>query len=1028
MSAQIAWMKVRFQYTPEVVLRCLAFVVEKVEMSMSYRWFLGLSAVWLVVGCSSRSSYEVTDEPYTGDKSESSATNSASTSVARDGGTSSASPDSATDTGSSDTSTERDASDAGDPFSQAPWSVAASHAEASFMAVHGSNSNNVWIVGADDGTGPIVLHFDGQSWERKQTGVRGDLWWVHTFDDGTAFLGGADATMLRYADGQFVRQRVPGFGKDIVFGVWGYSADDMYAVGSSGGMNGFIWHWDGREWVALPTPQGLPEDQHHDIPGFFKVWGNHEGVWIVGDQGVILHGAAETGFARVAPLSEKRLFTVHGNDTRTVFVGGDNSGVLMAGTNEGALTDETPSNCLLLQGTYVTPSGVAWATGADGFMYRQPAAGQQWELVDTALATPIQSLHGMWVSPEGAVWAVGGNVLSSDLNQGALVYRGPEIPSWTWEAPAVMPPACPANQVDPAPDTSIARRWNEQLLGAIRRDVPQPTVHARNLFHTSVAIWDAWATYDDVATGYVTTEKQPLPDDLDAARQEAISYAAYRVLLHRYQRAAGGATSAVCFQAFLNKLGYDAADSSTEGDSPRAVGNRIGQAVIDAFADDGANEANAYSDPAMYAPSNPLLIVDKPGVGANIVDPTQWQRLLLVKAVTQNGIELGAGAQPYIGAHWRDVTPFGLVREQEGQTYFSDFQGPINLDDALVEAIVDVLHRSTQLDIEDGTMIDISPGAYGNNSLGTDDGAGHPVNTVTGQPYASNVVRRGDFTRVLAEFWADGPMSETPPGHWNALANSVSYSPGFERKLFGAGETVDQLTWDAHLYFALNGAVHDAAIAAWELKREYVTARPITLIRYMAEKGQRTDQDLPNYDPEGLPLIPGVLELITEETVQPGQRHAHLARYVGEVAVYSWQGEPGDRDHEIGGVGWIRALMWMPYQRRTFVTPAFPGYVSGHSTFSRAAAEVLTGLTGSEYFPDGLGEFVAPAGYLVFEAGPTAPVRLQWATYYDAADQAGQSRLWGGIHIRNDDFDGRRIGSVVGSRAIEQAKHYFNSP
>jgi hypothetical protein len=109
------------------------------------------------------------------------------------------------------------------------------------------------------------------------------------------------------------------------------------------------------------------------------------------------------------------------------------------------------------------------------------------------------------------------------------------------------------------------------------------------------------------------------------------------------------------------------------------------------------------------------------------------------------------------------------------------------------------------------------------------------------------------------------------------------------------------------------------------------------------------------------------------------------------------------------------------------VTPAFPGFVSGHSTFSRAAAEVLTSLTGSPFFPGGFAEFKCPQNkYLVFEIGPTTDVRLQWATYYDAADQAGQSRIWGGIHIEPDDFQGRKLGSLVGIEATARARTYFD--
>ena len=115
----------------------------------------------------------------------------------------------------------------------------------------------------------------------------------------------------------------------------------------------------------------------------------------------------------------------------------------------------------------------------------------------------------------------------------------------------------------------------------------------------------------------------------------------------------------------------------------------------------------------------------------------------------------------------------------------------------------------------------------------------------------------------------------------------------------------------------------------------------------------------------------------------------------------------------------------MPYQLSTFVTPSFQGYISGHSTFSRAAAEVMTGITGSEYFPGGLSEWTVKAGSFRIATGPSADVRLEWATYYDAADQAGSSRIYGGIHIAADDFAGRRIGSRVGKQAWALAERYF---
>jgi hypothetical protein len=227
------------------------------------------------------------------------------------------------------------------------------------------------------------------------------------------------------------------------------------------------------------------------------------------------------------------------------------------------------------------------------------------------------------------------------------------------------------------------------------------------------------------------------------------------------------------------------------------------------------------------------------------------------------------------------------------------------------------------------------------------------------------------------------------------------------------------------LYLALNGAVHDAAIAAWGLKGHYDSIRPISMIRYMGGLGQSSDPGAPSYNREGLPIVPGLIEVITRESSAPGQRHAALAAGVGKVAIRAWAGDPADPKTQTSGAAWMLAGNWVPYQLPTFVTPSFPAYASGHSTFSRAAAEVMTAFTGSEYFPGGVSGYTIKANSLKFEKGPTTDIRLEWATYYDAADQAGQSRIWGGIHIQADDFTGRIIGSQCGKEAWTLAQRFY---
>jgi hypothetical protein len=591
--------------------------------------------------------------------------------------------------------------------------------------------------------------------------------------------------------------------------------------------------------------------------------------------------------------------------------------------------------------------------------------------------------------------------------------------------PWVQTPACAATAATEHPDWTVARRWDEALLDAIRRALPNPPVHARNLFHTSVAMWDAWAAYDPTASGYIVKEKHTAAN-VPAARDAAISYAAYRVLTSRFLKAVGGADSVSEFADVMDSLCYPVDVAGTDGDSPAAVGNRIAAAVLAYGLDDGSNQANGYAAPD-YKPVNPPLAVAQSGI--TITDPNRWQPLQLEHMISQNGIPVENGVQQAVGPHWGHVKGFALPAAGDDGVPMDPGPPPLLgdpvTDQAYKDQAVEVIRDSSQLDPAAGVMIDISPGARGNNTLGSNDGHGHAVNPATGQPYAAEMVNQGDFTRALTEFWSDGPKSETPPGHWNVVANTVSDELDPNLKIGGSGATVDRLQWDVKMYLALNGATHDAAIAAWGLKGHYDSVRPISMIRYLAGRGQSSDPAQPSYDKEGIPLVPGLIELIGKDTTAAGGRHAALSGHEGEIAIHAWAGNPADPKTGSSGVDWILAADWVPYQLPTFVTPSFQGYTSGHSTFSRAAAEVLTGFTGSEYVPGGLDSWTTEPGELKVEKGPAAPVTLQWATYYDAADMAGQSRLYGGIHIQADDFNGRKIGSACGKDAWTVAQQYY---
>ncbi|MDQ8183343.1 ASPIC/UnbV domain-containing protein [Pelagicoccus sp. SDUM812005] len=577
---------------------------------------------------------------------------------------------------------------------------------------------------------------------------------------------------------------------------------------------------------------------------------------------------------------------------------------------------------------------------------------------------------------------------------------------------------------------SVARVWNEFMLDAIRKDFPNPTKHGRNLYHVSAAMWDAFWAYEEEAW----TNAKPmfhredvLPEHWGgerlAAQREAISHAAFTVLNQRYKDSPGAERSLFGFRWLMERLGYDPDNLSLEGMSAAAVGNRIGKGVLDENFDDGANELNDYADTNGYEAVNDPLVLDLPGT--QMVDINRWQPLAFDYAVSQNGIPLGTLVQSFLGVSWREVETFAMRKTSANTIAFDPGPPPLwgtDTHDEFVAAAVEVLRYSSYLDPSDDTLIDISPGTRLNNPLASNDGVGRAVNPATNEAYEANWVKLADYGRILAEYWADGPASETPPGHWNTLHNEVTEMEGFERRYMGKGEELSELEWDVRAYLALNGGMHDAAVAAWTLKAQYDYSRPISMIRALAGLGQSSDPDGLSYHPQGIVLEPGLIEVVTEASSAEGERHAHLADDLGKIAVFAWAGEPEDSRNDFGGVEWILAEDWFPYQRGTFVTPAFAAYVSGHSTFSRTGAEVMTLLTGSPFFPGGMGEFHFPKGeFLEFEYGPSDDVTLQWATYYDAADQAGVSRLYGGIHVAADDFIGRTLGARVGVEAFLRA-------
>ena len=475
-------------------------------------------------------------------------------------------------------------------------------------------------------------------------------------------------------------------------------------------------------------------------------------------------------------------------------------------------------------------------------------------------------------------------------------------------------------------DPSVARLWNDVLLDAIRKDLARPTVHARNLFHMSAAMYDAWALYSDTATPYLAgTELHgytcPMDGfekkgDLHVAREEAISYAAYRIIRHRFAASPGAAATQAEVDALMTTLGYDAADVSTDmtRGSAAAVGNRIAECYIAYGLQDGANEANAYRN-QFYVPVNPPIEPPKPGNPA-IVDLDRWQPIALVQYIDQAGNVYNSNP-PALSPEWGAVLPFALTDADKTTNFRDGFnynvyhdpgtppraQGPYADIYKWTFALVAVW--SGHLDQADGVMMDISPASNGtlqscrrlsrncriSTTCSTAATRRRAMTSIRppAQPYEPQIVPRGGYARVLAEFWADGPSSETPPGHWFTILNTVADHDQFERAS-GAPARTRPLEWDVKTI-----SRSAARCTTWRSRPGASRAGTTTSARCRRSAPWQIAARAPirwaHYHPDGIPLIPGHIEVVAAGDPLAGAANEN----VGKIKLYAWRGPTRSR-------------------------------------------------------------------------------------------------------------------------------------
>ncbi len=288
---------------------------------------------------------------------------------------------------------------------------------AALMSVSGKSPNEVWAVGALLDDEALVLHYDGAAWNRVRVGAPSDLWWVDVFDSGTIFMAGAQGTIVRGNGSEFSKLSTPDAGSTI-YGVWGTTPDDMWAVGTDG-SNAVVWRSNGDAFEPMEIDPALLA--HTTL---FKVWGRSANdVWMVGDQGLILHFDGDSVSVMPTPTNVP-LTTVNGTDSAVYAVGGLGGSVILA-LEAGEWEDLTPPKTPSVSGVFAR-ADVVYVVGRFGEVLKRTGSAP-FARVETGLDL-ARDYHAVWIDPDGGVWAVGGHINDAPLVQGLLSYSGAHPP------------------------------------------------------------------------------------------------------------------------------------------------------------------------------------------------------------------------------------------------------------------------------------------------------------------------------------------------------------------------------------------------------------------------------------------------------------------------------------------------------------------------------------------------------------------------------------------------------------------------
>lgn len=517
-------------------------------------------------------------------------------------------------------------------------------------------------------------------------------------------------------------------------------------------------------------------------------------------------------------------------------------------------------------------------------------------------------------------------------------------------------------------DPTVSVVWDRVIQQAVidpgNVDVG-PTVASRAYAMMHTAMFDAWTAFDDTAVRV----------SFDQEGNNAALAAGLEITEENKIIAMSFAALTVLSDLFpdrtdffeevaVERFGLDLENPGAAG----LLGIDAAEDLLFLRSQDGSNQANNYSDTTGYVPDNPNPL--------EINDITKWTPENVPVDPEDDNPE-----QSFLTPQWGLVESFAIDEDVSGNTDFSGIRPEAPqpfFTDAFAASTLNFAEKTITLgaDLElfeeffpSGSTIDVSK-----DLIGTVINEGFITQAEEVVEFSANLT---DEEKIIAEFFEDGGGTPFPPGSWMAFGQFVSARDG--------NSTDD----DAKLFLALGNAVQDAGIATWEAKIFYDYVRPVRAIRDLGELGL-----IGEFDEE-----------------------------LGGFAIEAFGGFNEDGTGK--GTQLILAEDFITFQLPGGnVSPPFAEYTSGHSAFSAAGAEVLKLFTESDDFG---GSVTFEPDSIIFERGvPEVETTLAWETFTEAADEAGLSRLFGGIHFNEGDINGRELGREVGADAFELAQLFID--